>query len=58
MASTASLIHGLSSFLFKKIITQGQNIVLQILSKINPPPGEKSGGAERNGGFGERCLFG
>ena len=58
MASKASLRHGLCPFLLKKIITQGQNIVLQILSKINPPPGEKLGGGERNGGFGERCLFG
>ena len=58
MASTASLRHGLRPFLFKKIITQGQNIVLQILSKIYPPPGEMLGGGEGNKGFGVRCLFG
>ena len=42
----------------KKIIPQGQKIVLQILSKIYPPPGEKSGRGGRKWGFGVRCLFG
>ena len=45
MASTASLRHGLCPFK-EKIITQGKNIVLQILSKIYPPPGEMLGRGE------------